>query len=333
MTPESQGWSATDRAAVARAALAEAERLVRSRAAPNPPAASAHGRQPGASRGDADGPRPGAGHGGADGRRPGAGPGGTRGAWAAADDRGADGARFRAAGDAPLTDDVEDGVGGGRARRGRGRRGGPGRAGRGRNARSGTDEPPTWADGDDTAPDESRARRGSDADPEQMARAICLRLLTGQPRTRAELAAALAKRNVPVEAAEAVLDRFSEVGLIDDAAFARAWVETRQRGRGLGRSALAGELRRKGIDRDVAQEALEQIDADDDLEAARRLVERKLAATRGLAPDKRARRLVGMLARRGHPAGLAYRVVREALAAEGTDPDIAGVPDPTLTDE
>ncbi|MFG1923966.1 regulatory protein RecX [Cryptosporangium sp. NPDC048952] len=171
------------------------------------------------------------------------------------------------------------------------------------------------------------------ANPEQVARNICLRLLTVQPRTRAELAAALAKRDVPAEAADAVLDRFGEVGLIDDAAFARAWVESRQRGRGLGRSALAGELRKKGVDREIVQEALETIDGDADLAAAQRLVAKKLPSTRGLPSDKRARRLVGMLARRGHPAGLAYRVVREALAAEGSDPDLAGVPDPTLTDD
>src|SRR5829696_959849 len=81
-------------------------------------------------------------------------------------------------------------------------------------------------------------------DPESVARAICLRLLTGQPRTRSELAAALARRGVPGEAAAAVLGRFAEVGLIDDRAFAAAWVGSRHAGRGLAR-ALAAELRRR----------------------------------------------------------------------------------------
>jgi regulatory protein len=174
---------------------------------------------------------------------------------------------------------------------------------------------------------EEQSADGPPADPEALARNICLRLLTGQPRTRAELAAALSKRNIPDDAASAVLDRFGEVGLIDDAAFARAWVETRQRGRGLGKSALAGELRRKGVDKEVVQEALEQVDDESSLEAARQLVARKLVSTRGVPAPARARRLVGMLARRGHPAGVAYRVVREALAAEGVDPDLTGVPD------
>lgn len=184
-----------------------------------------------------------------------------------------------------------------------------------------------WPADPPNAPDEPPG--GPPADPEAVARTICLRLLTGQPRTRAELAAALAKRNIPDEAATAVLDRFGEVGLIDDASFAQAWVETRQRGRGLGRNALAGELRRKGIDNEVVQHALDSVDEDASLAAARQLVVRKLASTRGVPPEARARRLVGMLARRGHPAGLAYQVVREALAAEGVDPDLAGVPDST----
>jgi regulatory protein len=118
-----------------------------------------------------------------------------------------------------------------------------------------------------------------------------------------------------------VLGRFGEVGLVDDAAFARAWVESRHRGRGLGRSALAGELRRKGVAPETIQEAVDLIDPGDEEAAARALVARRLPATRRLAPEARMRRLVGMLARRGHPQGLAVRVVREALAADGTGAD------------
>ncbi|SHM44659.1 regulatory protein RecX [Cryptosporangium aurantiacum] len=318
MARSTAAGSTADRVAVARAALAEAERLARSRSASDaePPRAEAGRRsatRPGNRERSGDGGREGSG----DGYRERSGDGGREGSGDGYRERTGDGNRKRS---------------GDRAREATTRRAGR----RGRKSFGGANDTASWTDGDDNAaaPGEPDGPgNGPGADPEQVARSICLRLLTSQPRTRAELAAALAKRNVPIEAAEAVLDRFGEVGLINDAAFARAWVETRQRGRGLGRSALAGELRRKGVDRDVVQEALEQIDADDDIEAARRLVEKKLPGTRGLAPDKRARRLVGMLARRGHSSGLAYRVVREALAAEGTDPDLAGVPDPTLTDD
>ena len=87
----------------------------------------------------------------------------------------------------------------------------------------------------------------SPADPEQVARTILLRRLEAAPRTRAELATTLRERNVPDEVALRVLDRFEEVGLIDDRVFARMWVESRQRGRNLSGRALRSELRRKGV--------------------------------------------------------------------------------------
>jgi len=154
------------------------------------------------------------------------------------------------------------------------------------------------------------------ADPFSVARAIALRQLTMMPRSRAELRATMSRKHVPAEAAEAVLDRLEEVGLVDDAAFAAAWVRSRQSSRGLARRALAHELRGKGVDDDTARAALDGVDPDDELDSARRLVERRLEATRTLDRDVRTRRLGGMLARKGYPSGLATRVVREALAAE-----------------
>ncbi|NSC24257.1 recombination regulator RecX [Streptomyces albus subsp. chlorinus] len=170
----------------------------------------------------------------------------------------------------------------------------------------------------------SRAASGGaePQDPVERARAICLRLLTGTPRTRQQLADALRKREVPQDAAEKVLARFEDVGLIDDAAFAAAWVESRHHSRGLARRALARELRTKGVDSAVIDEAMGGLDADQEEETARALVERKLRATRGLDRDKRLRRLAGMLARKGYSEGLALRVVRRALEEEGEDPEV-----------
>jgi regulatory protein len=158
-----------------------------------------------------------------------------------------------------------------------------------------------------------------DADPVEVARTICLRMLEQQPRTRAELATALRKRAVPDAAAEAVLDRFGEVGLVDDEAYAAAWVASRQRGRGLARRALADELRRKGVDAGIVREAVAEVSADDEAAAARVLVERRLPAMRRLTPEVRTRRLVSMLARKGYPAGLAYAVVRDLVGADLLD--------------
>ncbi|MDF3302615.1 recombination regulator RecX [Streptomyces tropicalis] len=179
--------------------------------------------------------------------------------------------------------------------------------------------------GDKDSPPSSRAgREESSGDPVERARAICLRLLTGTPRTRKQLADALRKREIPDEVAEEVLARFEEVGLIDDGAFADAWVESRHHGRGLARRALARELRTKGVDAAVIDEAVAQLDTDQEEATARELVARKLRATRGLDRDKRLRRLAGMLARKGYPEGVALRVVRQALEEEGEDPDFLG---------
>ncbi|MGW1749416.1 recombination regulator RecX [Streptomyces sp. NPDC002092] len=164
----------------------------------------------------------------------------------------------------------------------------------------------------------------SSGDPVERARAICLRLLTGTPRTRKQLADALRKREIPDEAADEVLSRFEEVGLINDSAFADAWVESRHHGRGLARRALAQELRTKGVDSTLIDAAVSQLDSDQEEATARELVARKLRSTRGLDRDKRLRRLAGMLARKGYSEGMALRVVRQALEEEGEDTEFLG---------
>ena len=170
------------------------------------------------------------------------------------------------------------------------------------------------------APDDLE-RLGPADDPEAVARTILLDQLTGRARSRSDLAAKLAQRNVPEEIAARLLDRFEEVGLVDDAAFARGWVEQRQSGRGLARRALAQELRRKGIDDEVAREALDEIDPEREVEAARTLVRRKLRSVSDLDQQVAVRRLTGMLARKGYPPSVAFRVVREELDADLVDPE------------
>lgn len=170
---------------------------------------------------------------------------------------------------------------------------------------------------------ERRARRRSGqrrqddeaaaADPCQRARQICLRLLAVRPRTRAELATALQRRGISDEDAAAVLERYSEVGMIDDEAFARAWVSSRHHGRGLSRGKLARELRQRGVGIAEADEALRELDEDTESATARTLVDRRLRSMSALAPEVAFRRLVGMLARKGYPAGLSVRTVRAAM--------------------
>lgn len=161
---------------------------------------------------------------------------------------------------------------------------------------------------------------GADADPEQAARTILLRRLTDQPRSRAELAESLAKKHVPDDVAVRVLDRFEEVGLIDDEDFARSWVQSRQRSRGVASRVLAMELRRKGVDDDTSREVLAELDPDVEIQNAHRLVQRKLRTMRGLDSTTQIRRLTGMLARKGYAPQVAFDVVRAELEAVEAPP-------------
>jgi regulatory protein len=170
-------------------------------------------------------------------------------------------------------------------------------------------------------PPPDTAALGPDADPEQVARKILLDQLTGQARSRAELATKLAKKGVPDEVADPLLTRFEEVGLIDDTAFARSWVQSRQAGKGLARRALAQELRRKGIDDETAREALDEVDPEAELESARVLVRRKLRSVQKVDRNTALRRLSGMLGRKGYSGGVAIRVAREELDAAGLADD------------
>ncbi|GGZ36274.1 recombination regulator RecX [Streptomyces poonensis] len=258
-----------------------------------------------------------------DGTWPDGGPSGT-GAWPAGDGTG--------------HGDDGDSDGGGRAQGGRSHGSGGPRGGRGRGSGRGRRRPDFGessgapfdrssgvrqggADGaDGGSSSSSRAgEREPSGDPVERARAICLRLLTGTPRTRKQLADALRKREIPDDVADQVLSRFEEVGLINDSAFADAWVESRHHGRGLARRALAQELRTKGVDATLIDQAVAQLDSDQEEVTARELVARKLRSTRGLDRDKRLRRLAGMLARKGYSQGLALKVVRQALEEEGED--------------
>ena len=132
---------------------------------------------------------------------------------------------------------------------------------------------------------------------------------------------AMTRKGYPPEVLEPLLERFEEVGLIDDAEYAGMIVRTRHGERGLSRRAIAQELRRKGIDDETATGALDQVDDDDENDAARDLVRRRLARTTGLDREVRMRRVVGMLARKGYSPGLALSLVREELAREGDEAD------------
>ncbi|WP_218220264.1 regulatory protein RecX [Nesterenkonia sp. Act20] len=181
------------------------------------------------------------------------------------------------------------------------------------------------AEDDDADDDEDTAGDLESLSPEQQyekARAVVLRKLTGSPKTRQQLATALTEKEFSSEIISRVLDRMEEVHLINDAEFARTWVRGRHELKNLGKSALRRELREKGVSEPDTEQALEQLSDEDELSAARELVQRKLRdkpVPAGSGPEERAerdkitRRLVSMLARRGHAPGTAFQIVREVL--------------------
>ena len=131
-------------------------------------------------------------------------------------------------------------------------------------------------------PTKQKQKRDREPDPHDSARQIVLRQLAMAPRSRAQLVQKLAQRDCPADVAAAVLDRMSEVGLVDDEAYALMLVRSRQAGRGLAKGALARELRTNGIDDALAQQALASISEADEWDRARTLVDKKLRAMHGL---------------------------------------------------
>jgi regulatory protein len=164
----------------------------------------------------------------------------------------------------------------------------------------------------DPVPDVQTQDRESD--PHDVARQIVLRQLAMAPRSRAELMQKLAQRGCAADVAATVLDRMTQVDLVDDEAYAQMLVRSQQAGRGLAKRALARELRTKGIPDHLAEAALASISDEDERDRARALVDKKLRAMHGLGIEVQTRRLVGMLARKGYSSSLTYAVIRDAIA-------------------
>lgn len=163
---------------------------------------------------------------------------------------------------------------------------------------------------------------------EAQAKDVCLRLLTDRARSRHELETRLSKKGFSPEVADAVLKRLEAANLVDDQAFAEQWVHSRHTYSGKGKRALSVELRAKGVSNEDALNALDQIDTEDERVRATELVHkrcRNLTVPDGSGADARAernkiaRKLVGMLARRGYAAGMAYAIVKAELARIGTE--------------
>lgn len=157
---------------------------------------------------------------------------------------------------------------------------------------------------------------------ERLCRETALRLLSTRARSRHEIEENLRGKELPAEAITHVMDRFEEVGLIDDEAFAQAWVESRNRSKGYASARLAQELRRKGIAEEHIATALEQLDGDDLRGQAENLALKRLGYN-DLPPDrygpdrkereKVMRRIVSHLQRKGYAPGVCMAATRSAM--------------------
>lgn len=163
-------------------------------------------------------------------------------------------------------------------------------------------------------PDEPELPEQVEPDPYSLTREIALKALDRRAYGRAELGVYLARKGAAEQLIAQVLDRFEEVGLLDDEVYANQWVETRHRGRRLPRRALVAELRRKGLSEDVITQAVAPIDRQAEALAAQQLAELKARSLAGQPYEVALRRLVSALARRGYGGDLAWSAAREALA-------------------
>lgn len=154
----------------------------------------------------------------------------------------------------------------------------------------------------------------------------CVWALGQGAKSRKQLFDALAKKDVPEDITETVLDRMVDLGYLNDAAFAESFVRSRHEYQRKGSRRITQDLQRKGVEPEVIEAAMEAIDPEAETENARTLVAKKLRSTRGLDRNKRVNRIAGMLMRNGYSGSDVFDVIREALdaEAEGEDFDTVG---------
>lgn len=156
----------------------------------------------------------------------------------------------------------------------------------------------------------------SQSSPAELARTIILRKLAAGPKTRHQLNQALVQAEVPDRQREQSLDRFTDLGLINDAEYAEILIRSKLRSAHHSRRALRQDLAKVGITGDLAEQALSTVDEDDEATAAQVFIDKRLKALSGREPQVIERRIVAALARRGFPQGQALAWVRDAMTSQ-----------------
>ena len=146
------------------------------------------------------------------------------------------------------------------------------------------------------------------ADLEERAKNLAIRFIEYRPRSIAETRQHLQKKEYPDAVVERVVERLTAVELLDDAAFARYWVEQRETFKPRSKIALQQELRLKGIDRTLIEEAIAEVD---EIAAATKAAQAKAQRWHTLPKAEFRKKLGGFLQRRG----FGYSIVREVTEA------------------
>ena len=146
---------------------------------------------------------------------------------------------------------------------------------------------------------------------------VSMHALTRRGMSVAEMTRLLEAREIEPDDVEAEIERLEGVGLLDDQALADTLVRTLQDRKGLGRSAISAELRRRKVDQGAIDEALEAIDTDDELTRAIEVATKRAGQLSSYDATTAKRRLGAYLQRRGYSGSVLSAAMSAALSPQG----------------
>jgi regulatory protein len=161
------------------------------------------------------------------------------------------------------------------------------------------------------------AKVDHDADPYSIAHTIALNALVTRAKSKGELLAHLKKRGVEDDVAQATIFRLQEAGLVNDAEFAKAWTQSRHTSKKISKRIIASELRTRGVEQSSIDEALDEIDDEDEYRLAFALGMRKYSTMSRFESDVQVRRIQSLLQRKGFSFTIISRVIRELGVQSG----------------
>ena len=143
-----------------------------------------------------------------------------------------------------------------------------------------------------------------------------LNMLAARGRASADLRRILIRKGEPVDRVAIAIERLERAGFVDDASFARQFTRSKAVGAGLSRRRVQQELAKRGVARDVSDEAIETVFIEEDVDkktSIERVARKKLRSLSSVDDATRKRRLYSFLARRGYDSDAISRVLRILL--------------------